>query len=73
MVNLVWIVLPALATLPSLLLPRTTFTDAYFEAVSGLTTTGATTLVGLDYLLAALHAWRSLLIWIGSTAARSWC
>ncbi|MGH8672675.1 MAG: TrkH family potassium uptake protein, partial [Burkholderiales bacterium] len=39
----IWAVLPAFAGLPLLfLLPGLNFTDAYFEAVSGLTTTGAT-------------------------------
>ena len=38
-----WIIVPGVATLPLLLhLPDCSFTDAYFEAVSGLTTTGAT-------------------------------
>ena len=66
LVNLVWIVLPAFATLPlMMLIPRLSFTDAYFETMSGLTTTGATTLSGLDYFPPALLAWRGLLIWIG--------
>jgi len=38
-------------------LPQMSFTDAYFEAVSCLTTTGSTTLVALDSLPASLHAW----------------
>ena len=66
LVSLVWIVLPAFATLPLLLLlPELSFTDAYFETVSGLTTTGATTLSGLDAMPAAIHVWRCLLVWIG--------
>ena len=66
LVSLVWIVLPAFATLPLLLLlPELSFTEAYFETVSGLTTTGATTLSGLDALPAAILVWRSLLVWIG--------
>jgi len=51
LVTLVWSVLPAFGTLPLLLhLPGLSFTDAYFEAVSGLTTTGATVLTGLEKL-----------------------
>ena len=41
------------------------FTDAMFETVSGLTTTGATVLHGLDYFPPGLLLWRSLLHWIG--------
>ena len=41
LVTLVWTVLPAFATLPLMFqLPAMSFTDAYFETVSGLTTTG---------------------------------
>ncbi|MEO7404492.1 MAG: potassium transporter TrkG, partial [Burkholderiales bacterium] len=51
LVALVWTVLPAFATLPLMFyLKDLSFTDAYFETVSGLTTTGATVLSGLDKL-----------------------
>src|SRR5512134_1371728 len=51
LVTLVWTVLPAVATLPLLLhLPALSFVDAYFETMSGLTTTGATVLTGIDQL-----------------------
>jgi trk system potassium uptake protein TrkH len=39
--------------------------DAVFEAVSGITTTGSTVIVGLDYLPKDVLLWRSLLNWIG--------
>ena len=66
LVSLVWTVVPAFATLPLLLyIPELSFTDAYFEAVSGLTTSGATVLSGLDRLPASLNVWRGLLIWLG--------
>lgn len=66
LVTLIWTVLPAFATLPLRLhMPELSFTDAYFEAVSGLTTTGATTLSGLDSLPASINFWRCLLQWIG--------
>ncbi len=66
LVSLVWTVLPAFATVPLLLqLPDLSFTDAYFEAMSGLTATGATVLSGLDELPEALNVWRTLLQWIG--------
>ncbi|MEF2073724.1 TrkH family potassium uptake protein [Consotaella aegiceratis] len=40
-------------------------TDALFETVSGLTTTGSTVLTGLDHMAPGLLLWRSLLNWIG--------
>ncbi len=64
-VVLVWSVLPAFAALPLLVNLDISFTDAYFEAMSGLTTTGATTLSGLDNLPPSINLWRHLLIWLG--------
>src|SRR5690606_39204135 len=46
-------------------LPDLSFTDAYFEAVSGLTTTGSTVLNGLDQLPQSINLWRHLLHWVG--------
>ena len=66
LVALVWTVLPAFATLPLLFyLPQLSFTHAYFETVSGLTTTGATVLSGLDALPPSINIWRTFLVWIG--------
>jgi trk system potassium uptake protein TrkH len=66
MVVLAWAGGAAFATLPLLLLiPGLSFTDAYFEAVSGLTTTGATVLSNLDTLPPSLNLWRCLLVWLG--------
>jgi trk system potassium uptake protein TrkH len=66
LVTLVWTVLPAFASLPLLLhLPGLSFTDAYFEAMSGLTTTGATVLSGLQDLPLSINVWRCLLQWLG--------
>ena len=66
LVTLVWTVLPAFGALPLLLhIDGLTFTDAYFEAMSGLTTTGATVLSGLDHLPLSVNVWRCLLQWIG--------
>ncbi|GGC91219.1 TrkH family potassium uptake protein [Halopseudomonas salina] len=41
------------------------FTDAWFEAVSGITTTGSTVFSGLETLPASLLLWRSILQWLG--------
>ncbi len=61
-----WTAMPAFATLPLLLvMPELSFTDAYFETMSGMTTTGATVLTGLDSLPPALNIWRHELQWLG--------
>ena len=66
LVFLVWTILPAFATLPLLLhLPGLSFTDAYFETVSGITTTGATVLTDLDQLPRSINFWRCELVWLG--------
>lgn len=61
-----WILLAGFATLP-LMLTRAglSFTDAYFEAMSGLTTTGASVMTNLDGRPMGVLLWRSLLHWIG--------
>ncbi len=47
----IWVLVPTFAALPMMLgAPRLTFTLAYFEAVSGFTTTGATVITGLDQM-----------------------
>lgn len=65
MVVLVWTVLPAFAGLPLMLQLGISFTDAYFEAASGLTTTGSTVLPNLDKLPPSINLWRGLLVWLG--------
>ena len=66
LVALVWTVLPAFATLPLILsIEGLAFTDAYFEAVSGLTASGATVLTRLDALPPSVNIWRGLMIWLG--------
>lgn len=65
-VFLVWTVLPAFGALPLLAyIPGLSFTDAYFESMSGLTATGATLLSGLDALPPSINFWRCLLQWLG--------
>ena len=70
LVSLVWTVLPAFACLPLMVYfhqagTPLSFTKAYFEMVSGLTTTGATVLTGLDALPLSINLWRCFLQWIG--------
>jgi trk system potassium uptake protein TrkH len=66
LVSLAWVLMSAIATVPLLIaIPGLTFTDAFFETMSGLSTTGATVLVGLDHLAPSLNLWRHALIWYG--------
>ena len=66
LVVVMWTAMPAFATLPMLLMmPELSFTDAYFETMSGMTTTGATVLTGLDNLPPAINIWRHELNWLG--------
>ncbi|MGX2039441.1 TrkH family potassium uptake protein [Methylocaldum sp. MU1018] len=66
LVVLAWTGMAAFATFPLIsYLPDLSFTDAYFEAMSGLSTTGATVLVGLDQLPPAINLWRHELNWLG--------
>ncbi len=66
LVTLVWMVLPAFAALPLwLAVPGLSVTDAYFEAMSGFTTTGATALSGLDALPRSVNVWRCFLQLVG--------
>ena len=61
-----WLVFPFFAALPFLSGPEPlSITDALFESVSGLTTTGATVLVNLDEHDPAILIWRSVMQWIG--------
>jgi trk system potassium uptake protein TrkH len=66
LVTLAWILMAAIATLPLLLvIDDLSFTDAFFETMSGLTTTGATVLSGLDKLPPSINLWRHELNWLG--------
>lgn len=63
-----WLVLGAMAALPmyfSLLDHNISFTDALFEAISGVTTTGATVLSNLEHLPASVLMYRQILQWAG--------
>ena len=64
-IALVWVGGALFASVPLLFAIGLSFTDAYFEAMSALTATGATLLSGLDYLPPSLNVWRALLQWLG--------
>ena len=62
-----WLALGATGSIPLLLSPHPDLplADAVFESVSGLTTTGATVIIGLDELPRAILFYRQLLQWLG--------
>lgn len=62
----IWVVLPAFGGLPFVFgATDASIVDAYFEATSGLTTTGSTVFSGLQDLPRGLLLWRSMLQWFG--------
>ncbi|MDO8320456.1 TrkH family potassium uptake protein [Rhodoferax sp.] len=66
LVNLVWTVLPACSAIPLVLaIDGLSWTDAYFETMSGLTATGSTVISGLDTLPVSVNVWRCFLQLIG--------
>jgi len=61
-----WLVLPVLGAVPFMLgEPGASWTDAMFESMSGMTTTGATAFRDLDELPLGTHLWRGILQWAG--------
>jgi trk system potassium uptake protein TrkH len=66
MTSLSWVLMAAFGALPfCFAADPLTFTQGFFEAMSGLTTTGSTVYTGLDTMPAGLLLWRALLQWIG--------
>lgn len=63
--TVVWIVAASAGALPLTFYEDMRVVDAFFESMSGITTTGSTVLVGLDDLSPAILLWRSMLQWIG--------
>ena len=65
-VTLMWVVLALFGTLPFLFTRSVgSFTDAFFESLSGLTSTGATIFPDVGSLPASLLLWRSMTQWLG--------
>lgn len=60
-----WIGISAVGALPFCLGLKVSFLDAYFESVSGFTTTGITMLSGLDQMPRSVLFWRSFIQWLG--------
>jgi len=66
LVSICWLGVAAVATIPLLLeIDGLSFTDAFFETISGLSTTGATVISGLDRLPHSINLWRHALHWLG--------
>ena len=64
--TLSWVLMPAVAALPFVFADLgLSYTDAFFEAMSGLTTTGSTVIIGLDQTKPGILLWRALLQWLG--------
>ena len=65
LVTLAWTLTAAIATVPLMLHQDMSFTDSFFETMSGLTTTGATVMTGLDTTEPSINLWRHALNWLG--------
>ena len=66
LVLMLWLAFAVVAAMPIYFyMPSMSFTDAFFEAMSGLTTTGATVISGLDTLDPSVNFWRHMLNWLG--------
>ncbi len=62
----IWVAVSGFGALPYLwsgIVP--TYTDAFFESISGLTTTGATVISGLDTAPTGILLWRGIMQWLG--------
>lgn len=64
--TLAWVICAFFGALPFLIANLDmSFTDAFFESMSGITTTGSTVMSGLDEAPPGILLWRSLLQWMG--------
>jgi len=65
-VSLTWVIISLFGTLPFILSDTiVSFTDAFFETMSGFTTTGATILVDIEVIPRGILYWRAMTHWIG--------
>ncbi|OUV60174.1 MAG: potassium transporter TrkH [Candidatus Pelagibacter sp. TMED128] len=64
--TLAWVTVAIFGSLPFLLSPKEfTFSDAFFESMSGITTTGATIITDLDSSPKSILLWRAIMQWLG--------
>lgn len=61
----VWVLSSLFAALPFVFIAHISYSDAFFETMSGITTTGSTVLHGLDTMQPSILLWRSILQWLG--------
>ena len=64
-VALIWLFAGTFGAMPFVIGAGMSMTDALFEAVSGLTTTGATVITEIEALSRPLLLWRSIIQWLG--------
>ncbi len=60
-----WLTASAIAAIPFMIGIHKSFIDSFFEAASGLTTTGITVFTGLDDMPRSILFWRSVIQWVG--------
>ena len=64
--TLAWLTVALFGSLPFILSPKEfTFSEAFFESMSGITTTGATIITDLDNSPKSILLWRSIMQWLG--------
>ncbi|AEA33319.1 TrkH family potassium uptake protein [Hippea maritima] len=65
LVVLSWVVISVFGSIPYVIIGNLSFTDAFFETMSGFTTTGASILKNIEAMPKSLLFWRSLTHWLG--------
>ncbi len=63
--SLSWIVFSAIGAIPFVMITNVSYLDGYFEAMSGLSTTGITIFDNLDFMSRSILFWRALCQWLG--------
>ena len=64
--TLAWFMVAIFGSLPFILSPKEfTFSEAFFESMSGITTTGATIITNLDESPKSILLWRAIMQWLG--------
>ena len=64
--TLAWLMVATFGSLPFILSPKEfTFSEAFFESMSGITTTGATIITNLDNSPKSILLWRAIMQWLG--------
>lgn len=64
-VTLSWVIFSVIGMIPFILIEKMDLASAFFETMSGFTTTGATVIKDIDSMTHALRFWRSLTQWMG--------